>query len=252
MPRPATAASARSAAAARLGTGPGTGCAGAEVLYALEDPFSLLVLALSFLTASVLAGWTSALLAARAGETHLRAEGRLRPDPRRHVDPFGAVAAVLSGLGWPRPVPVPRAPRGQLLRVTLAGPLLLLAVGAGLLVGFALVEGPVAGASTVLLKTGVTGGGLLPRALLLSGLMHLFVGLLCLVPLPPMPGGQLLFGLAPRTRGWQQAETYLVERNLGVVAVLVLLLFSLGGPQPLLLAVLTAVGRPLVALVTGA
>ena len=222
------------------------------MLYALDDPVSLLILLLSFVSACTLAGWTSSVLAARAGASDVRTEGRLRPDPRRHVDPFGAVAALLGGVGWPRPVPVPfRASRARLLQVTLTGPVLVLLTGLALLVGFAAAEGAVTGASTVALRTGVSGADLLGRALLLAGLVHLFVGLLCLVPLPPLPGGQLLFGLAPRTRGWQQAEGYLVERNLGVVAVLVLLLFPLGGPVPLLLAVLDAVGRPLVALVTG-
>src|SRR3712207_7472052 len=54
-----------------------------------------------------------------------------------------------------------------------------------------------------------------------------------LVPLPPLEGGRLLFARAPRTHGWQQAELYLVEKNLGTVAVLVLLLLPLGGQQPL-------------------
>jgi membrane-associated protease RseP (regulator of RpoE activity) len=101
------------------------------------------------------------------------------------------------------------------------------------------------------LQSGVQGLPLGSRVLLLAGLVHLYVGLLSLVPLPPLDGGRLLFALAPRTLGWQRAQDYLVERNLGTAAVLVLLFLPLGGRLPLLLAVLSAVGRPLVRLLSG-
>ena len=66
-----------------------------------------------------------------------------------------------------------------------------------------------------------------------------------------LPGGRLLFGLSPRTVGWQKAEHHLVEQNIGLVALLVLLLLPLGGPQALLPAVLDHVVSPLVRLATG-
>ncbi len=226
------------------------------MLYALSDPFSLLVLVVAFLVATTLSGLVSSWAAARAGDRTVRDEGRLRPDPRRHVDPFGAVAALLTGVGWARPVAVPyRASTGLALRITLLGPLLCLVVAAASLVGFGLTYGPVVGVDTELLKNGIPSGAGLSygeRALLLFGLVHLFVGLVSLVPLPPLDGGRLLFSRSPRTQGWQKAELYLVEKNLGLLAVLVLLVLPLGGARPLLLDVLTAVGRPLVELLTGA
>lgn len=215
------------------------------MLYALRDPLSFVVLALSFVVAVTLAGWVGSLAAGR--EARLEDPRRRRPDPRAHVDPFGAVAAALTGVGWARPVPLPY--RGA-ARVALAGPLVLLGVGAGLLIGVGLLEGQVS-AGTAVLQAGVDGGPLLARVLLLAGLVHLFVGLLSLLPLPPLDGGRLLFARSPRTPGWQKAELYLVEKNLGVVALLVLLLLPLAGQQPLLLALLTAVGEPLVRLLTG-
>lgn len=225
------------------------------MLYALRDPFSLLVLVVAFLVATTLAGLASSYAATRAGDRTPSAEGRLRPDPRRHVDPFGAVAALLSGVGWARPVAVPfRATTGAAVRITLLGPLLCLLVAGACLIGFgALAGGHSAGVDLV--RNGVTSASGLSygeRALLLFGLVHLFVGLLSLVPLPPLDGGRLLFARAPRTPGWQQAELYLVEKNLGLVALLVLLLLPLGGPRPLLLELLDVVAQPLVRLLTGA
>jgi Zn-dependent protease len=213
------------------------------VLYALDDPLSLLVLVLAFVVASTLAGWVATLAAGRA----VAEPGRRRPDPRRHVDPFGAVAAALTGVGWARPVTLPK--RRPAL-VALAGPAVLLVVGAACLAGVGVLVGGV-DAGPAVLQSGVQGLPLGPRVLLLTGLVHLYVGLLSLVPLPPLDGGRLLFALAPRTLGWQRAQDYLVERNLGTAAVLVLLFLPLGGRLPLLLAVLSAVGRPLVRLASG-
>ncbi len=219
------------------------------MLYALGDPLSFLVLGVSFVVACTLAGWVQALVAGRRPSSEgLPDPRRLRPDPRVHLDPFGCVAAALTGLGWHRAVPLPRGSRTTL--VALAGPGVLLLVGGACLAGFGALEGQ-AEADTGLLRSGVEGLPVGPRVLLLVGLVHLFVGLLSLVPLPPLDGGRLLFARAPRSRGWQQAEDYLVNRNIGTVAVLVLLLLPLAGQQPLLLAVLSEVGRPLVRLLTG-
>ncbi len=88
-------------------------------------------------------------------------------------------------------------------------------------------------------------------ALLLGGASQVYLGTLNLVPLPPLDGGRLLLGLAPRSPGWQKADFYLVERNLGVVALLVLLLLPLGGSVPPLPALLDIVLGPLVRVIVG-
>ena len=225
------------------------------MLQALGDPLSLLLLLAGFLLAVVVQGTSTAVLASRLGDTRPRAERRLTPDPRRHVDPFGAVAGLIAGIGWAKPFDPPdRRRRGALIAVLVTGPVLNIVLGLGLLVGFRIASGtsgvlPSRGYVS-LLQFGV-GGPLELRALLLVGLSLLFFGALSLVPLPPLPGGHLLFGLGPRSPGWQRAEYQLVERNIGIAVLLALLLIPLGGPQALLPTLLdTAVG-PLVALVTG-
>jgi len=221
------------------------------VLYALGDPVSLLVLVVSFLVAVTLHGWVQALAATRSGDRRPAADGRTRLDPRRHVDPFGAVAAAIAGVGWAKPLEPPdRRRRGALVAVLLSGAVANLVVGFAALVGFRLAGGAVLGTSVRQLQSGVD-GDLLLRALLLFGLMNVFVGLLSLVPLPPLDGGRLMFALAPRTPGWQKAEYQLDERNIGVAVLLALLLIPLGGPQALLPVLLDTVVGPLVDLVTG-
>ena len=223
------------------------------MLYALGAPVSLVLLVLSFVVAATLHGWVQAAVATRSGDRRPALAGRTRPDPRRHVDPFGAVAAAISGIGWARPVELPdRRRRGALVAVLLSGAVANLVVGLAALVAFRLAGGALAFPSVQLLQHGTGGGDLLLRALALFGLMNVFVGALSLVPLPPLDGGRLLFALGPRTSGWQKAEYQLDERNIGVAVVLALLLIPLGGPQALLPVLLDTVVGPLVDVVTGA
>ena len=224
------------------------------MLYALGSPFSFLVLVASFVLAVTLHGWAASVVADRAGDRGPRMAGRLRPDPRRHVDPFGAIAGLIAGFGWARPLdPMPgRRRRGGLVASCLAGPAVNVVLGMAAMVAFSAMSGiSLASASAKLLQDAAPTVASAEIAVLLFGLMNLYVGVLSLVPLPPLDGGRLLFGLAPRTVGWQKAEYHLVEQNIGLVAVLVLLLLPLGGPQALLPAVLDHVVSPLVRLATG-
>lgn len=219
------------------------------MLYALSHPAALLVLLVSFLVGLTLRGSWEALLARWLGDRRPAAEGRLKPDPRRQVDPFGAVAALISGLGWSRPVELYRTrDRRLLLAVTLGGPALNLALGVALLLLWRALDGPGdpfgSGAAYYLQH----GAGSLTAgdAVLLAGASQLYLGALALIPLPPLEGGHLLFGLAPRTQGWLRAEHHLVERNIGVAVLLALLIIPLGGPVPLLPTLLDSVLDPLV------
>jgi Zn-dependent protease len=220
------------------------------VLRALGDPLSFVLLVVSFVVAATAHGWVQALLTDHAGERRPRLEGRLRPDPRRHLDPFGVVAALIGGVGWAKPVELPpRSRRTAMVTVALSGAAVNLVLGLLSLAVCRALVGPVP-ADASILESGIN-GDLATRAALLFGLMNLYVGVLSLVPLPPLDGGRLLFGLGPRTPGWQRAEYYLVEQNIGIVAVLVLLLLPLGGSRPLLPDLLQTIVTPLVRLVTG-
>lgn len=224
------------------------------MLYALGDPLSFLVLVLSFVVAVTAHGWAASVAADRGGDRRPRLEGRLRPDPRRHLDPFGAIAAAIAGFGWAKPLEPPglRGRRGALIASCLAGPAVNLLLAAAALIAFRAASGQgLLGSSATVLQNGLSGGPVSERALVLFGLMNAYVGVLSLVPLPPLDGGRLLFGLAPRTGGWQKAEYHLVEQNIGLGVLLLLLLLPLGGPQALLPTVLDQLISPLVRLVTG-
>jgi Zn-dependent protease len=219
------------------------------VLYALSHPAALLVLVLSLVVGLTLRGSWEALLARWLGDRRPAAEGRIQPDPRRQVDPFGAVAALISGLGWTRPVELSRLKdRRLLIAVTVGGPALNLVLGVALLLLWRALDGPgdpLSGGAAYYLQHGA-GHLTSADAVLLAGASQLYLGALALVPLPPLEGGRLLFGLAPRTHGWLRAEHQLVERNIGVAILLALLIIPLGGPVPLLPSLLDTVLGPLV------
>jgi Zn-dependent protease len=227
------------------------------VLYALEHPAAFGVLLTSLVGGLALHGWVQALVAGWRGERRPIQEGRRTVDPRVQVDPFGAVGALISGLGWTRPVELHQARRKDVqLLVTLCGPAVNVLLGIGLLLAWRLGEGPgdpveVHGGAAYALQHGFVLGGV-GDVLLLVGASQLYLGALSLVPLPPLDGGRLLFALAPRTHGWLRAEYQLVERNFGVAVLLGLLIIPLGGPVPLLPNLLDAVLWPLIRLLCGA
>ena len=66
-------------------------------------------------------GWVAAYF----GDNTAKYSGRLSLNPRTHVDPMGALAILLVGFGWARPVPVNyanlRQSKAAIIAVALAG-----------------------------------------------------------------------------------------------------------------------------------
>ncbi len=217
------------------------------MLYALGHPLSFVVLLVSYVVCVSLLGWVEALACARVG---LREPNRRWPDPRRQVDPYGAVAGLIAGIGWARPVEVPGNRRGgRVVTALLVGPVLLLVLGLGALAGYGAVHGPVGGSAALLMNGADGPAG--EVAWVLAGTMATYVGALSIVPLPPLPGGRALFALAPQSGGWLKARYQLIDRNIGIAVLLALLIIPLGG-GPLLTTVLDSILDPLVRVVSGA
>jgi len=228
------------------------------VLYALRHPLALVALLAGFLVGVVAHGVAQAVVARRMGERFLGPAGRARLDPRRHLDPFGAIAATLAGPGWGATMEFDRlrrcTPRRYAVAV-LAGPLANLVLAAAGVAGYLLAGGPRYVLGGPVVAAGVHGsvqpGPAGQTLLLLFGIENLAMALLGLVPLPPLDGGRVLFALGPRSAGWQRAEYVLGEQNWGIVAVLVLLVLPLGGGLPPLLFLIDQVGSLLLHVVGG-
>ncbi len=89
-----------------------------------------------------------ALVADRLGDPTARRLGRITLNPLPHIDPLGAVAFVIAGFGWAKPVPVNAAnlrhPRRDMAWVAAAGPLsnFLVAFLALAILRFSASQGP--------------------------------------------------------------------------------------------------------------
>jgi membrane-associated protease RseP (regulator of RpoE activity) len=85
----------------------------------------------------------------------------------------------------------------------------------------------------------------------LVGVMCVAIGVLYLVPLPPLDGARIMWALAPPTPGWQKARYNLEEQNYGLGA-LVLLSLPLFSGEGLIVRIAYAVAQPLIDAVTQA
>ncbi len=150
--------------------------------------------------------------------------GRLTLNPISHVDPVGTVLlpALLyaSGgpiFGWAKPVPVNFAalhrPRTDMMKVAAAGPAmnLLLAVSFAAVFHLSGGFGPEAGLGTLLAVRAVQ--------------INVLLAVLNLVPILPLDGGRILFGLLPRS----QAIAFARLEPYGLMIVMGLLVTGMLG-----------------------
>jgi len=184
------------------------------VLYQLRHPGTLLGIALALVVGLLLHDLAQTLVARATGDETPTRAGRAAPRLLPHVDPFGAVAAVLVGWGWGSATPLDERWRARRWRVVLA-------LGAGpatyLLLAFlgALFVRLVVTPDQVLQE--------LPgRFCLALTFTWAALAVVSLLPVPPLDGGRVVLALAPQTLAWQRIRQQLEERNLGTVVALVL------------------------------
>jgi len=172
-----------------------------------------------------------AFAAFRLGDRTAESQGRMSLNPLAHIDPFGTILFPLMGMifhlpvfGWAKPVPVNpvrfthrlRMKTGMLI-VSAAGPLsnLLLALLGALLLGLAVRLAPDILVSTM--------GGHLITFVHIMILLNIYLAFFNLLPIPPLDGSKILYGLLPDRYGaaFLRIEPY-------AVLVLLLLLFTGG------------------------
>lgn len=172
-------------------------------------------------------GWFQALLATVFGDPAPRAQGRLSGNPLGHLDPVGTILAVVSGLGWGRPLPGPPGRQGHWpsVAISAAGPL------GNVTVAF-LLAAPVKAGLLTWTYPSPDGLNLVMTGGLRSGISDV-VGLLViynllqagfhLLPLAPLAGYRVLAALLPRlVRKSGVAETHQRFQRFAPVLLIVL------------------------------
>jgi Zn-dependent protease len=152
-----------------------------------------------------------AYVAHSLGDDTGRLLGRLTLNPLAHFDLFGTLLLVLAGFGYGKPVPFNesrlRGPGGVAL-VAVAGPLSNLAIAA---------------ICAIPLRFAATGlGGTYGEVLAWIVYWNCVLGIFNLVPIPPLDGSNVVYGLLPPRQQytWRQFQQY------GPMLLLALLFFG--------------------------
>jgi Zn-dependent protease len=147
------------------------------------------ILLYSVIAHEVAHGWVASLF----GDNTAKYSGRLSLNPLPHLDPMGTLAIFLVGFGWAKPVPVNYQnlshSRRAIISVSLAGCLtnILIAVLAAFLLRLPVIQTNIAKNSTPLL-------GLV---LLIAAKVNIVLGVLNLIPIPPLDGSRVLMEFLP-------------------------------------------------------
>ena len=169
--------------------------------------------------------FSHAMAATRLGDVTARSMGRLSLNPLRHLDPVGTLLLILVGFGWGKPVLVNplhlRNGRLGMAIVSAAGPLsnFLTAGLFALPIHFGLIEWHSPFSFTATLS-----GGIVEIIADLIGFIifyNIVLGVFNLIPLFPLDGSKVVWGLLPRTIAWTfgRLEPYGPAILIGIIGI---------------------------------
>jgi len=182
-----------------------------------EYVVSIAVFIFAIMIHEVSHGW----VAYKLGDPTAKLSGRLTLNPASHIDPIGTILFPIALLfmqsrvifGWAKPVPINfmalRNPKKDIIWVGAAGPLsnIIIAFVTGALIRlFPFTYVPV-----------------LSDILILSVKFNLVLAAFNLIPIPPLDGSRILFGLLPPNA----AMKYIKMEPYGFVILFVLLWYGL-------------------------
>lgn len=167
---------------------------------ATQDPVGFVAFVIAIVLGITVHEFMHAYTAHRLGDDTARLLGRLSLNPIVHIDPFGMLLLVLAGFGYGKPVPFNESRLRSALGVTfvaLAGPLANLALAA-------LCAIPLRFGSADAL--GSAYADILGAVVLWNCVLAIFN----LVPIPPLDGANVVYGLLPPRQqySWRTYQQY--------------------------------------------
>jgi len=194
--------------------------------------FLVLILLISITFHEYAHGW----MAHRLGDPTPKDNGRLTLNPLAHIDPFGTVILpfILSliglfPLGYAKPVPINpnhfKNPKKDMMWVGIAGP------AVNFIIAFSLI---------LIFKMGIR---VFPQGFIVAILVNIILGLLNLIPIPPLDGSRILAALLPGRLVYK----YLRIESYGVLIVfsIIYLLVKMGLYQRFILSLLNLISYSL-------
>ena len=162
-----------------------------------------------------------AFVSYKLGDPTAKNYGRLTLNPLAHFDPFGALAMILAGIGWAKPVPTDvrrfRHPKRDMAISAAAGPVsnLLMAYLGMILYKLAYYRMPVNSGQLVMLFLSI----------FIS--LNISLAVFNLLPIPPFDGSRIFLTFLP-TRLYFKAMQY--ERYIMMAVLLLVLIGALDTP----------------------
>lgn len=160
-------------------------------------------------------GW----MANRLGDPTAKNEGRLTLNPLAHLDPLGTLMIVILHFGWAKPVPVNpynlANPKKDMLKIALAGPVsnVLMAAATGMLIRFMQGMG---------MRVDNSFFGFFQYMLYFLVMINLVLAIFNMIPVPPLDGSKILFGLLPA----EYEESFLRYESKGPIILLGLVIVN--------------------------
>ena len=170
------------------------------VQHAGQDPVAFIGFIIAIVLGITVHEFMHAYTAHRLGDDTARLLGRLSLNPMAHIDPFGMLLLVLAGFGYGKPVPFNESRLRTALGVALiaiAGPLANLALAALFAIPLRFGSAEVLGLDYV-------------RILFLIVQMNCILAIFNLIPIPPLDGANVVYGLLPPRQqySWRTYQQY--------------------------------------------